>query len=63
MGIYNNPQDFAGDSFTSFNSLGGFPGSGADIRVELNDDRRLQIFVRNGVNALEEKSQATEGGG
>jgi hypothetical protein len=60
--VYHNPQG-AGGTISSFNSLGGFPGSGADIRVELNDDRRLQIFVRNGVNALEEKSQATPGGG
>ena len=60
--VYHAYENFPGGSFSGFASLAGFPGAGADIRVELNDDRRLQIFVRTGVNTLDTRSQATDGG-
>ena len=59
--VYHNYQNFPGGSFTGFNSLGGFP-SGSDIAVERNSDGRLQIFVRTGVNSLDQRSQVVPGG-
>lgn len=60
--VYHNYQDFAGGSFTGWNSLGGMPAAGFDIAVAKNDNGRLQIFVRTGGGALEYKSQVVPGG-